>query len=148
MENFNLKPTDDPEEKRLLQLPLGATRDLGSHKGYSLGVIVDILGSILNGNLAGPLSNNIQHQNHFVAAYSVEAFIDTKVFKEIMDKYLKSLRELPPAPGHKRVLYAGLLEYEVSVERLKNGIPLHPEVIDWFENICAEFEIDFDIIKA
>ena len=147
MENFNLKSSNDPDEERLLQLPLGATRELGSHKGYSLGVVVDILGSILNGNLAGPLSNNVLHQNHFVAAYSVEAFIDIDVFKALMDKYLKSLRELPTAPGHERVLYAGLPEHEESIERLEGGIPLHPEVISWFENICSELKIDFDIIK-
>jgi LDH2 family malate/lactate/ureidoglycolate dehydrogenase len=48
--------------------------------------------------------------------------------------------------GHERVYYAGLPEHEVRIERQKNGVPLHPEVIDWFRDICGEFEIKFDLV--
>ena len=47
-------------------------------------------------------------------------------------------------PGHDRVVYAGMPESETEAERLENGVPLHPEVIDWFRGICGEFEIPFD----
>ncbi len=48
-------------------------------------------------------------------------------------------------PGHDRVYYAGLPEVETEAERRANGVPLHPEVVDWFRDICAEFEIPFDL---
>ena len=60
-----------------------------------------------------------------------------------MDEYLQALRSLKPAPGNDRVVYAGLLEAEEEQERQEKGIPLHPEVIDWFRDTCAEMEIDF-----
>ena len=44
-------------------------------------------------------------------------------------------------------LYAGLMEEETTKERMEKGIPLHPEVINWFEDICSELSIDFDISK-
>ncbi|MBO82832.1 MAG: malate dehydrogenase [Actinobacteria bacterium] len=139
---------DDPDEvSNLLQTPVGATREMGSHKGYSLGMVVDILGSILNGSLAGPLRTIKQHQNHFVAAYSIEAFIDTQTFKKMMDEYLQALEDLPPVEGQERVLYAGLIEEETAIERNKQGIPLHPEVINWFESICSELELPFSLVE-
>ena len=148
MEETPLNIKEDPDKvNNLLQTPVGATRELGSHKGYSLGMVVDILGSILNGSLAGPLRTMKQHQNHFVAAYSIEAFTNVQKFKEMMDEYLQALEDLPPVQGQERVLYAGLMEYETEAERKNIGIPLHPEVINWFKNICSELELDFDITE-
>ncbi|MAS51495.1 MAG: malate dehydrogenase [Chloroflexi bacterium] len=148
MEETPLDIKEDPDKvNNLLQTPVGATRELGSHKGYSLGMVVDILGSILNGSLAGPLRTMKQHQNHFVAAYSIEAFTNVQKFKEMMDEYLQALEDLPPVQGQERVLYAGLMEYETETERKNIGIPLHPEVINWFKNICSELELDFDITE-
>lgn len=148
MEETPLDIKEDPDKvNNLLQTPVGATRELGSHKGYSLGMVVDILGSILNGSLAGPLRTMKQHQNHFVAAYSIEAFTNVQKFKEMMDEYLQALEDLPPVQGQERVLYAGLMEYETETERKDIGIPLHPEVINWFKNICSELELDFDITE-
>ena len=48
-----------------------------------------------------------------------------------------------PAPGNERVVYAGLPEHEDNIERLENGIPYHPEVIDWFRDITSELELEW-----
>ena len=61
-----------------------------------------------------------------------------------MDDFLNGLKNTPPAPGHDRVIYPGLSEYESRLERGSNGIPYHPEVIEWFESITAELEIKLD----
>jgi LDH2 family malate/lactate/ureidoglycolate dehydrogenase len=50
-------PTTDAREvlaSRMLS-PLGGTRELGSHKGYGLGVMVDILSGVLSGGVYGNL---------------------------------------------------------------------------------------------
>ena len=78
---------------------------------------------------------------HFVAAFDVEAFADTGEFKAMMDDYMRTLKETPPAPGHDRVLVAGQLEWETEQERRRNGIPLHREVVEWFDQICQELKI-------
>jgi LDH2 family malate/lactate/ureidoglycolate dehydrogenase len=62
-----------------------------------------------------------------------------------MDGMLKGLRETKPMPGEERVFYAGLPEAETEKERTAKGVPLHPEVIDWFRGICAEFDIPFEL---
>lgn len=119
-------------------LPLGATRELGSHKGYGLALMVEILSTLLSGTLPFGLDRSTGYK-HFFAAYNISAFADVDEFKEHMDQMLEWLRETKPAPGQERVLYPGLLEYEEERERREHGIPLHKEVIQWFGKITSEF---------
>jgi|TARA_B100000959_G_scaffold276585_1_gene331553 LDH2 family malate/lactate/ureidoglycolate dehydrogenase len=127
-----------------MQLPMGSTRELGSHKGYSLGVMVDIMCGPLSG-AAGFGAATKERRAHFVAAYDVEAFVPLDEFKADMDGMMKGLRETKPAPGHDRVVYAGMIEVETEAERREIGIPLHPEVVDWFEGITSELNIPFNL---
>ena len=114
-------------------LPLGGTRENGSHKGYSLAVMADILSGVLAGS--GPGFLRRAGSSHHFTAYKIAAFTDPAAFKEDMDLYLRGLRETPPAPGQRRVLYAGLPEYEIEIERRERGIPYHPEVIEWLRDL-------------
>ncbi|MDP6419991.1 MAG: Ldh family oxidoreductase [SAR202 cluster bacterium] len=120
-------------------LPLGGTREIGSHKGYSLAVMIEILSGVLSGGAAGPLRRG-GASHHFIA-YKIDAFVDVDLFKDDMDAYMAALRESAPAPGEDRVVYAGLPEHEEEIERLEHGIPYHPEVIEWFQSITAELEL-------
>jgi LDH2 family malate/lactate/ureidoglycolate dehydrogenase len=77
----------------------------------------------------------------FVAAYSIDAFTDVDKFKADMDSFLQYLADTPPAPDHDRVYYAGLPEYEEEQVRRADGIPLHKEVVEWFDSISSELGI-------
>jgi len=131
-----------PPLEKLQMLPVGATRELGSHKGYGLSVVAQIFTGILSAGDFGPAAFGTGRMCHFLSAYNIEAFTDTAKFKTDMDAFLRYLRETPPAPGHDRVYYAGLPEHEESLVRMEKGIPLHHEVIDWFDSITAELGID------
>ena len=122
-------------------LPSGGTRENGSHKGSSLGIWVEIMCGLLGATGAGP--NREGGASHHFIAYNIEAFTDLDGFKDDMDTYMKEIRETPPIPGADRVLYAGLPEHEEEIERNENGIPCHPEVIDWFRGITGELNIDW-----
>ncbi len=126
-------------------LPSGATRELGAHKGYSLAVMVEILCGILGGTGAG--THRTQGAAHHFIAYNIEAFTDVNSFKEMMDEYMRELQDSPTAPGHDRVVYAGLPEHEEEIERREHGIPYHPEVIDWFKATCGELDIEWRLTK-
>lgn len=120
-------------------LPLGATRELGSHKGYSLALMIDVLTGVLSGN--GPGFRNNMVFSHYFCAIKIEAFTGLDQFKQDMDDYMRALKDNPPAPGQKRVVYAGLPEHETEIDRRANGIPLHPEVVEWFSEISSELGI-------
>lgn len=125
-------------------LTLGSTREIGSHKGYGFACIVDILGGILSGGGYG-VNPGRPNFGHYVAAYSVEAFMDTAEFKRTMDEWIQMLESTRPAKGHDRVVYAGRMEAESTEDRQANGIPLHPEVIQWFQDICGELSIPYSL---
>jgi LDH2 family malate/lactate/ureidoglycolate dehydrogenase len=127
-------------------LPLGATRELGSHKGYSLALMIDVLTGVLSGN--GPGFRNNMVFSHYFCAIKIEAFTDPDKFKQDMDDYMRALVETPTAPDHERVVYAGLPEHETELDRRANGIPLHPEVADWFAGITSELGVKNGVREA
>ena len=131
---------ESPVPDEFLMLPVGATRELGSHKGYGLAVMVDILSGLLGGDRAGFLRRPQDVSHHFLA-YRVDAFTELEAFKDEMDVFLRGLRETPPAPGEERVLYAGLPEHETQLERRERGIPYHPSVLEWFKTTADELGV-------
>lgn len=133
-----MERVDVPEESYML--PLGGTRENGSHKGYGLGAITDIMCSSLSG--IGPGFIALVPGFHLMA-YRIDAFLDVVDFKQHMDDFLRGLAETKPAPGHDRVVYPGLLEAEEEAVRSVEGIPYHSEVIDWFRTIEGELGLDF-----
>ena len=125
-------------------LPLGSIPQTGGHKGYGLACVVDILCGGLSGTGYGA-TRPAEEVAHTVAAYNIEAFIEVSTFKDQMDTWLQTLKDTPPAPGNERVLVAGQMEWEAEQDRKANGIPLHPEVIGWFRDTCAQMEIPFNL---
>ena len=135
-----MEETPVRDRTQYYQLPLGGTRELGSHKGYGLAMMVEVLATMLAGALPRMLDDDVGDR-HYFAAYNIESFTDLSTFKSNMDQMLSALRETRPAPGHDRVIYPGLSEYEEEQERLANGVPLHKEVIEWFAGITGELSI-------
>jgi L-2-hydroxycarboxylate dehydrogenase (NAD+) len=132
------KPVFDRDD--IYQLPLGGTREQGSHKGYGFALMAEVLSTILSGALPTMLMPGSGSKNHF-AAYHVAAFTDLEQFKDTMDAMLKTLRTAQPAPGEERVLYPGLSEAEALQHRRAHGIPLHREVVEWFAECTTELGI-------
>ena len=121
---------------KFLMLPLGATREIGSHKGFGLSMLVEVLCSALTGTGAGP--HRRQGVAHHFMAYNVGAFTEVDTFKADMDAYLGSILACKPAAGERRVVYPGIPEHEAEQDRRAHGIPYHPEVIEWFNGVMAE----------
>ncbi len=132
---------ESPVPDEFFMLPSGGTREGGAHKGSSLGIWVEIMCSLIGASGAGP--NRRGGAAHHFIAYNIEAFTDLEEFKSDMDIYMNEIKNTPPIPGKERVVYAGLPEHEEEIERRENGIPYHPEVIDWFRGITGELGIEW-----
>jgi LDH2 family malate/lactate/ureidoglycolate dehydrogenase len=132
-----------PIPEGFMHLPLGGTRAIGSHKGYGLAMMVEVLCSALSGAAAGP--DRRARQSQQLIAYDIDAFTDVAQFKDDMDRYLQRLRGARTAPGEERVLYPGLNAQAVEQDRRARGIPYHPEVLEWFAKASGDlgFEIYF-----
>jgi LDH2 family malate/lactate/ureidoglycolate dehydrogenase len=127
-----------PVPEGFMMLPLGGTREIGSHKGFGLMMMVEVLTTLLAGGGGGPLRRG--DSTHYFAAYNVDAFSDVGQFKADTDAYLRRLLESKPAPGETRVIYPGVEEAEIEAERRERGIPYHPEVVDWFKTTCESLQ--------
>jgi LDH2 family malate/lactate/ureidoglycolate dehydrogenase len=147
----NARPTDDPERafKARRMIPLGSTRELGSHKGYGLAVAVDILSAVLSGGMYGNLAERHPPQDerdkisstHFFAALRVDSFRPLAEFKAAVTDLLDALRDSAKAEGQERVYTAGEIEHYTEAERRKTGIPYHPAFIEQLASLAKEFDL-------
>lgn len=136
------KPTTDPFvalEHRLLT-PRGGTRELGSHKGYGLGVMVDILSGILGGAVYGNLfwRGDMQNQRTHNVGRCFAA-IDPARFRPIEDfkrDMFEALTSSPRALGEERVYVAGEPEAETEERRRVEGIPLASPLVEQCNEIA------------
>ncbi|MCH7409060.1 Ldh family oxidoreductase [Belliella sp. DSM 111904] len=137
-------------------LPLGGDREHGSHKGYILGSIVDILSAVLSGANYGPWAppfvaflepdpNPVgEGLGHFFGAMRVDAFRPAEEFKAHMDNWITRFRKAEPAPGFDKVLIPGDPERELEAERKVSGIPLIKAVEDDLMELGEKFGIKLD----
>src|SRR5947199_9850410 len=103
--------------KHRLQTPLGGTRELGSHKGYGLAVMVDILSGILPGAVYGDLyvrtdraERKLQDTGHcFIAIDPARSPPLTNPTRD-MDDFFDSITSTPTADSHDRLSTAGAPE--------------------------------------
>jgi LDH2 family malate/lactate/ureidoglycolate dehydrogenase len=144
-------PTEDAQaawDARSL-LPLGSTRKLGSHKGYGLAVLVDILTGVLAGGMYGnlrlrnpPEDETLRvSSSHFFAALKVDVLQPIEEFKARMDDMLRALKESKKAEGQDRIYTHGEMEFEMEQERLRDGIPYHPALVAYLRELASEFDI-------
>jgi LDH2 family malate/lactate/ureidoglycolate dehydrogenase len=144
------RPTTDPTvalTHRLLS-PLGGSRALGGHKGYGLGVMVDILSGVLSGAVYGDLfrrsdmpKENLHNIGHCFAAIDPARFRPIEEFKADMDDMLRALKESPKAEGEERIYTAGEPEVECERRRLVEGIPLAPALARQVNEIALSLGI-------
>ena len=133
--------------------PLGGDREHGSHKGYALGAVVDILSAVLSGANYGPWvppfvsfidpdPNPVgQGLGHFFGAMRVDAFREANEFKSHMDNWIKRFRSSETTTGQDKVLIPGDPEREMEESRGKNGIPVLPAVIKDLKEMGEKFGV-------
>jgi LDH2 family malate/lactate/ureidoglycolate dehydrogenase len=136
-------------------LPLGSDREHGSHKGYALGAIVDILSAVLSGASFGPwappfpayvpMPENAPGKGlgHFFGAMRIDAFRPAEAFKADMDQWLRRFRNAQPIDPSQKVLVPGDPEREMEALRKATGIPLLPAVVSDLQSIAEKFSIVF-----
>lgn len=136
-------------------LPLGGDREHGSHKGYALGSIVDILSAVLSGANYGPWvppfvafldpdPNPVgEGIGHFFGAMRVDAFRPAEEFKSHMDNWIGRFRSAKPTPGNEKVLIPGDPERELEAIRMKEGIPLLDPVVKDLTELGEKFGVKF-----
>lgn len=150
----NGQPTADPDQAmRGALLPLGGFGTLnGGHKGYGLGMLVDILCGVLSGGTFGaslPRATDTMEGaiSHWFGAFRVDAFRDVDQFKRDMDIELRDFKDSTTSPGEDRVYVAGEIEAEKTEYHRKNGVPVHVKVWDGLQKLSADLGLPFELAR-
>ena len=132
-------------------LPLGGSSPAtGSHKGYGLALIVEILSSIIAG---GATSNHVSKnglgdtsQSFFALDYGM--FGDKAAMRESLSTLLQELRDSAKAEGRTRIYTSGEMEVDSRNEKLKNGIPVNDSTLTELRTVGGELGLDFDAMVS
>lgn len=149
-------PSDDPDilKNGGSMLPLGGDMLHGSHKGYALGAMVDILSGVLSGANFGPFvppflaylpMPELQQgkgMGHFFGALRIDAFQNPEEFKKRMDKWITTFRNAKPIKG-KKVLIPGDIEREAEKRISKEGIYVLPSIQIDLKEVANKLGVDF-----
>lgn len=136
-------------------LPLGGDRDHGSHKGFILGSVVDILSGVLSGANYGPwvppfvsfLNPNPnpvgEGIGHFFGALRIDAFRPEFEFKNHMDIWIRRFKNAKPINETNKVIIPGDPERKTEHMRRKKGIPLMDNVVKDLQLLSTQYQVKF-----
>ncbi len=136
-------------------LPLGTDREHGSHKGYGLGAVVDILSGVLSGANFGPWVPPFATANfmntteqvgvgtgHFLGAMRIDGFRKAADFKADMDKWITRFRNAEAIEGQK-VIIPGDPERELEKINREIGLNPHESVVAGLAELAKRFKLDY-----
>ncbi|WP_162830010.1 Ldh family oxidoreductase [Amycolatopsis palatopharyngis] len=132
-------------------LPLGSFRQLSSHKGFALGLLVEVFSGLLGGGPYGPGVQNLvftagdrpARVGHFLAAIDPARFGDAHSFTDAVSSLLADLHGLTPSDPETPVMTPGEPEWRCELERRRDGIPLGGEVLNSLTRIGEELALEF-----
>ncbi|SDC83438.1 ureidoglycolate dehydrogenase (NAD+) [Terribacillus halophilus] len=116
----------------------------GGPKGYGLAVIVDIFSGLLAGAAFGPHISKMYDDldqkrklGHYFCVINPSFFTDADTFLKQMDTMMDEIKQVPPAPGVKRVFVPGEIEQIHEENNKRNGIRIASSV---YEYLTGEIE--------
>jgi len=136
----NGNPTTDANEAIK-----GSLEPIGGAKGSGLSLIVDIFCGILtNSCLTGDVKtiadvSGQAHTGHVFGAVNISSFISSDMFKQNIDAVIKRIKALP-SKGQE-VFLPGEIEFNLTAEREKEGIPLDYAVIEELDGLADRYNI-------
>jgi LDH2 family malate/lactate/ureidoglycolate dehydrogenase len=140
------RPSTDPRdvaERGGFQTSLGGTPEGGSHKGYGLAVMVNILAACLAGTT---VPTDPQHTKkpagmdigHFFLALDPGQFRDRDAFRADVARFCDDLRITRPIDPSQPVMVAGDPERAAAARRMRDGIPVGRGLLSAVRKLAGE----------
>ncbi len=126
-------------------LPLGGASELfGGHKGYGLGMMVEIMTGIFSG---GVTSDMVRHQfdsdqcSHMFLAIDYGMFGERSEIETAFQRYLLKIRNSELAKGATRIYTHGQKEMMAFKQNLIQGIYLNDKTVEEITALCRDLEL-------
>lgn len=132
--------------------PLGGTHEMGSHKGYGLAMMAQILGGTLaaatfpatfHTRRKGGDPDNV---GHFMMALNPQAFIPKQDFEQDLAGNLAYLRSMQPTEPSVPVQVAGDPETRCAQQRHQAGVPLSASLREQLQALCERSQVEFLLV--
>ncbi|MBS7606816.1 MAG: Ldh family oxidoreductase [Candidatus Bathyarchaeia archaeon] len=133
-------PSDNPKDlyNGGAILPLGG--DEAGHKGFGLGLAVEILSGILSG--AGCAYEEAKRGNGvFFEVINIEDFMPIEEFKCKVGDLIRTIKASKPRPGWKEITIPGEPEYLTERIRLREGIYIPERTWDEIKQIASKLGV-------
>ena len=118
----------------------GTLLPLGGHKGYSLGMVAEVLSGALPG--VDAFRGDRAGSGMFVLAVDPEVFRPFEEFAAAVASLFQRVKSVPPAPGFDEVLVPGEPEERSRMRRQAEGIPVPEETWSRLESVARELGVD------
>ena len=133
------KPTTDPND--LYGTPEGSILPVGGHKGYSMALMVEVLGGIIaragySRETPGPVMNGI-----FMVVVDIPRFVSPGTFRAEADDLIRYLKTSPPVPGGGEIMYPGEPEARVEAERRRQGVYVEDETWQQIVQVARDLRV-------
>lgn len=129
-------------------MPMGGEGMLfGGHKGYALGMLVDILTGIFAGGAVSTqvrVKPHLEKCGHFFAAIDYGMFGDRAAIEERMTLYLQGFRDALKAEGQERIYVPGDKEADSERDALARGVGVNEATMTEIRTYCGKLGIDVD----
>jgi LDH2 family malate/lactate/ureidoglycolate dehydrogenase len=156
LENAQGQSTTDPRDLKAggHLLPLGSDVEHGSHKGYGLSSLVDILSGVLSGANYGPWVPPFvsflpvlpdlpgKGLGHFLGAMEVDGFMEIEEFKNRMDHWIARFKDAKTIDDTQKVIIPGEPEFQHLKERKQSGIPIIDKVSKDLKEVAEKYKIN------
>lgn len=127
--------------------PLGSVYETGGHKGYGLGMMVEVFTSQLASNTwSGQIDRehadgDAGYNGQMFMAWRVDAFRDVQDFKDALSDMCLSLQAMEPLNPGKPVLIPGDPEMVATRYNLEHGVPIRKPVYEELQNLAADLGV-------
>ena len=118
--------------------PPGSLIPVGGHKGFAIGLIVDILSGALSGGGCSRSDADRWGNATFILAINPEAFVGQQQFETEVRAFLDYVKSSRVAPGFTEVLIPGEPESREKERRMKEGIFVEDRTWDTITEILDE----------
>lgn len=127
---------------------VAAIAPVGSYKGSGLGLVIDMLCSLLSGSPFGPdiplMYGDLTQRRRLgglVGAIDIATFLSVDEFQRRLSDMLSRWGVLQPTATGKKVLYPGEPEMICRAERISHGIPLDGQVIAELNQLAQDCQV-------
>jgi uncharacterized oxidoreductase len=133
--NSTTNPNDFRADPPGAILPMGG---VVAHKGYSLGLVVELLGGALSGEGCAAGSRTMHSNGVLFTVYNIEHFTELSTYFDEVEALLEHVKSSRLAPGFNEILAPGEPEFRNAQRKESEGIEI--DETTW-EYICQEGRI-------